>query len=334
MTQDERQAAPQLTLTSIPGLPPGEKWNAKYDLIESGPNDADFVVETDSLGFGHLRFGDGQLGFQPPPGMSFSAVYRVGNGSQGNVGAEAISRMVLSNLSLSGLQITVRNPLPAVGGVDPEPIIEAQQLAPAAFRKTLERAIVAQDYATLAEENPKLQNASAELVWTGSWYEADVAVDPLGEESPPEALLEQIERFLEPYRRIGHDLDVLPAVYVPIKLELQVCILPDYQRGHVVAALLGVFSDRRLPDGKLGFFHPDNLTFGQSITVSSIVAAAMLVTGVECVTVTELHRLFETPNHELRDGVLPIANNEIAQLDNDPNFPEHGVLKITALGGR
>src|SRR5262249_28108617 len=128
--------------------------------------------------------------------------------------------------------------------------------------------------------------------------------------------------------------EVLPAVYVPVKLELQVCVLPDYQRGHVAGALLDVFSDRRLPGGKLGFFHPDNLTFGESITVSSIVAAAMLVTGVECATVTSLHPLFESPNHELQNGVLPIANNEIAQLDNDPNFPEHGVLKITARGGR
>jgi hypothetical protein len=330
MTQDPRKAIPQLTLTSTPAA----TWRARYDLIESTPLDWEFVVEIDSDGIAHLRFGDGELGAQPPAGMAFSAVYRIGNGIAGNVGAEAISRLVLRNLKLDGITITVRNPLPTSGGIDAETIANAQLLAPRAFRKVLKRAIVAQDYETLAEQNPKVQNASAELVWTGSWYEADVAIDPLGTETLSGALLKQIRWSLEDYRRMGHDLEVTPARYVPIDLELLVCVLPDYQRAHVVKALLDLFSNRRLPGGKLGFFHPDNLTFGEPICVSKIVAAAQAVVGVECVTVTALHRLFEAPNHELSDGELPLAVDEIAQLDNDPNFPEHGVLKITARGGR
>jgi hypothetical protein len=115
---------------------------------------------------------------------------------------------------------------------------------------------------------------------------------------------------------------------------LEVCALPGYQRAHVEAALLAVFGDKRLPGAKLGFFHPDNLTFGDDLYLSRIVAAAQVVEGVECVTVTALHRLFAPPNHELKNGVLPLANDEIAQLDNDPNFPEHGVLKLTVRGGR
>jgi predicted phage baseplate assembly protein len=293
-------------------------------------------VEIDNDGIAHLRFGDGELGFQPPAGMSFDATYRVGNGTPGNVGAEAISRLVLKNIMLSGVSITVRNPLLAQGGTDAEPLAEAKLFAPYDFRDPtkIQRAIIADDYEIIAERNPKLQQASAALVWTGSWYEADTAIDPLGREEADDALLAQIATYLEKYRRIGHDLRVMPAQYVPLDLKLEVCALPQYQRAHVKAALLDVFSNRVLPGGRLGFFHPDNLTFGEGIFLSEIVAAAQAVAGVECVKVARFQRLFESANHEIENGVLPLRVNEIAQLDNDPNFPEHGKLEIQVGGGR
>ena len=81
LTQHVRAALPQVQLDSQPN----EQWTALYDLIESGPGDRQFVVEIDNDGIAHLRFGDGELGFQPPAGMTFNATYRVGNGASGNV---------------------------------------------------------------------------------------------------------------------------------------------------------------------------------------------------------------------------------------------------------
>ena len=327
--RDACLALPQVKLTSDPPQP----WEARYDLLGSHADDRHFVVEIDNGGIAHLRFGDGELGYQPQGGSSISASYRVGNGTRGNVGAESISRLIVKS-PLSGITITVRNPLPAFGGKEPEPIAEAKLFAPHLFRKRLERAIIADDYQQITERNRKVQRASAALVWTGSWYEADVAIDPFGGESTDDALLADITRDLGCYRRMGHDLHVTPARYVPLHLKLEVCALPYYQRAHVKAALLAVFSNRRLPGGKLGFFHPDNLTFGEGIYLSRIIAAAQAVTGVECVKVTVFHRLFESPNHEIDNGVLPLLNAEIAQLDNDPNYPERGKLEIQVEGGR
>jgi len=329
LQQDVCCALPQVRLDSSPAA----VWNARYDLVESGQDEADFVVEIDNDGLAHLRFGDGELGLRPPAGMTFKATYRVGNGSSGNVGAESISRLVLAGTRLSGYSIRVRNPLPGVGGTDAEPIAEAKLLAPHLFRKRLERAIIADDFARLAERDSHVQRAAAALVWTGSWYEADVAIDQLGSETPSENLLRQMECWLECYRRIGHDLAVLPARYVPLDLQLVVCALPRYQRAHVKTALLDVFSNRVLPGGKLGFFHPDNLTFGEGIYLSQIVAAAQKVPSVECARVVRFQRLFEAPNGEIENGVLPLKTSEIAQLDNDPNYPEHGQLQIQVLGG-
>jgi hypothetical protein len=330
LMQDPRQALAHVHVTSEPPY----DWENRYDLIASGPEDKHFVVEIDNFGKAHLRFGNGELGFQPAAGTTFRVTYRVGNGIAGNVGAESITRLVTRKISITGVDIKVRNPLAARGGTEPEPMAEAKLFAPYAFRKKLQRAIIAGDYQSLAARNPKLQRASGELVWTGSWYEADVAVDPLGGETAGDELLKDIQTYLDRYRRMGHDLHVEQAEYVPILLSLEVCALPHYQPGHVKAALLEAFSNRVLAGGKRGFFHPDNLTFGEGIYLSKIVATAQAVAGVECVQVKKLQRLFEAPNHEIDNGILPLRLAEIAQLDNDPNFPERGKLEIHVGGGR
>jgi predicted phage baseplate assembly protein len=240
----------------------------------------------------------------------------------------------LNNQKLDGIFVTVRNPLAAVGGTNAEPLNEAKLFAPYLFRKEIQRAITAADYQQIAERNDSLQRANAALVWTGSWYEADIAVDPLGREQVTGSFRHMLEYYLEKFRRIGHDLAVTQARYVPLRLTLNVCALPHYQQAHIRAALLAAFSNRVLAGGKLGFFHPDNLTFGEGIYLSRIIAAGQAVDGVECIRVTEFRRLFDVSNHEIENGVLPLQAWEIAQLDNDPNYPEHGQLEIHLSGGR
>ncbi|GLH74143.1 hypothetical protein GETHLI_26450 [Geothrix limicola] len=309
-------------------------WWPRYDLIESEGDDAAFVVEEDDQGIAHLRFGDGELGLQPVAGATFKARYRLGNGPDGNVGAEAIRFAGLRQGLLDGVTLKPRNPLPAQGGTPQETTAQAKLLAPTAFLEQIMRAITAADYATLAERQPALQGADAKLAWMGSWYEARVAVDPLGTETPDPAFLEDVEGALHPYRRMGHDLEVVAAEYVPLDIELTVCVRPDYLRGHVEAALLQIFSDRALPDGSLGFFHPDRLGFGDGVYLSQLVAAAQAAPGVQHVEVTRLERLYEGPNGEIEKGLLPLGTGQIAQVDNDPDFPEHGQFHLVMRGGR
>ncbi len=340
-----------------------ETWSPIRDLLESGPDDREFVAEMDNDGYAHLRFGDGNLGRRPHAGMAFRAPCRVGNGTAGNVGAETITYMALRGETLSGVNLFPRNPLPATGGTDPEPIDDVKLFAPYAFRSILERAITANDYASIAGDNSRrlearaameaadpgicgtpftsLQLAKATLRWTGSWYTALVAPDPIGSEDPGEELIDEISGYLEPYRRMGHDLLVNPPHYVPLTLSMRICVLPDYQRAHVEAAALDVLGDRILPDGRKGFFHPDNLTFGEGIFVSMLLAVVQVIPGVQSVAVTELERFefsepaIDQPGEELPpDWVLHLGPLEIARLDNDPNFPENGVLRLDLRGGR
>jgi predicted phage baseplate assembly protein len=270
----------------------------------------------------------------------------------------------LRSETLSGVELEPTNPLAASGGVDPEPIDDVKEFAPYAFRSQIERAITADDYAALASDNARrlaarkslevhdseicaanftpLQGAKAALRWNGSWYTALLALDPQGSEDTHAELVAEVTGYLEPFRRMGDDLLVRPATYVPIKLAMTVCVLPNYQRGHVEAAVLDALSDRALPDGTLGFFHPDNLTFGSDIYVSRLLATVQAIPGAQNCMVTELERLesgdFGTnaaSSDELPiDSALRLGPFEIAQLDNDPSFPENGLLVLDVRGGR
>ncbi|MDN5940283.1 MAG: putative baseplate assembly protein [Nitrospira sp.] len=311
-------------------------WSPVPDLLQSKGQDRHFVVEMDNDRRAHLRFGDDELGQRPDAGTAFRAEYRVGNGPSGNVGAGAMAHLVTRSTSLSGGVVSIRNPFPARGGTMPEPIAEAKLFAPHAFRQRLERAITPEDYAAivLREFGNRVQRAAATLRWNGSWYEMLVAVDPLGQEEADRALPQEIESRLHRYRRIGHNLIVKSARRVPLDIELIVCVLPGYLRGHVKAALLDLFSNRRLTDGRLGMFHADNVSFGDGIYLSTLVAAAQAVPGVESVKVTKLQRLYEPANSEIANGVLPLGPLEIARLDNDPSFPENGRMSLDVRGGR
>jgi predicted phage baseplate assembly protein len=308
------------------------------DLLSSGPRERAFVVEMEEDGSAQLLFGQNGAAARPEAGEAFRAIYRVGRGPAGNVGAGAISLLVHRTNDLSNEVSRVRNPLAAQGGIAPETMAEAKLNAPHAFRagpSALQRAITAGDYAQLAERDPRLQSAVAKLRWTGSWMEADVAFDPLcASETVEPVLPSQIEQQVEPFRRLGQDLRAQPAVRVPILLRLAVCIAPGYLQAHVRRALLDAFSTRALPNGELGFFHPDRLTFGGHLYLSVIIAEAQQIPGVVSVRVTTLQRQFAAANHEVEQGILRLAPFEIAQLENGPNYPDRGRIEIEIGGGR
>lgn len=335
--QDPRRAEPRVHLDAVaPATGPDgrQRWSARPHLLASERDDRHFVVEMDDDRRAHLRFGDDELGESPEPGTTFTATYRVGNGPAGNVGAETIAYAVLRQ-ALSGVVLRPRNPLPATGGQPPEPTAEAKLAGPGNFRRRLERAVTAEDYAALAKrEVPAVQRAAAALRWTGSWYEAGVAVDQLGQAEATGELLAEVEERLEPYRRMGHDLDARAAEQVPLLVQLRVCVAADHLRSHVRAALLDLLGPGSREGGGLGFFHPDNLTFGEGVHLSPLVAAAQAVEGVESVEVLRLERLHEGPHGELEAGVLPLGPFEIARLDNDRGNPELGQLLLVLDGGR
>ena len=88
-----------------------------------------------------------------------------------------------------------------------------------------------------------------------------------------------------------------------------------------------------LPDGRRGFFHPDNFTFGQAVYVSRLIEAALAVEGVASVTVDTFQRWRQVSDDELERNYLLTDRLEIVRCDNDPNFPENGRIQFNMEGG-
>jgi Baseplate J-like protein len=306
----------------------GETWSPVFDLLGSDRFAPEVVVEVESDGQAQLRFGDGERGRRPQAGADFEAAYRIGNGAAGNVGAESIKRAVTP---FTGLQ-SLRNPLPATGGRDPEALERIRLDAPEAFRRQ-ERAVTEADYAEVTERNPEVQRAAAAFRWTGSWYTTFVTVDRLGGEDLDAALERELVRFLDRYRMAGHDLELEPPVLVPLDLALDVCVQPGVFRADVEQRLLERLSNRTLPDGTRGFFHADEFTFGQPVYLSRIYAVVQGTEGVRWVKATRFQRFGKEAAGELEAEVMELGRTEVARLDNDPSFQENGVLELTLKGG-
>jgi hypothetical protein len=327
LSSDVRAASPRVALVTPSGAP----WEARSDLLGSTPTAPDFVVEVEADAEAHLRFGDGRHGARPTAGTTFSATYRIGNGAGGNVGAGAIAHVASATPGIVG----VRNPLPATGGVDPESVEEVRRFAPVAFR-TQERAVTADDYARMAERHERVQRAAGSFRWTGSWRTAFVTVDPLvgDDDTVEEDLGTAVTRRLERYRMAGVDVRVDTPRYVPLKIEMTVCVRREYFRSDVKQALLERFSSTVQPDGRRGLFHPDEFSFGQPVYLSRLYAAASQIDGVETVEVTTFERQGTPDPGPLAAGKLEFGRLEIARLDNDPSLPERGVFSLTMEGGK
>jgi hypothetical protein len=339
---DPRQAEPQVVLVDGDGA--GFTWLPEPDLLGADAFSRSFVAEPNHTGHAQVRFGDGVLGRQPsfPEQPSeaeqtrIHAIYRVGNGRQGNVGVDAIVHLLqpADPAVAVGDVVAVRNPLAAWGGVDPEPIELVKQVAPDAFRAETYRAVTEGDYAAAAQRLPTVSRSQAEFRWTGSWHTVFATVDPAGTDVLDLQTETAVRTQLTRYKLAGYDLEIDPPRYVALRIGLVVCAAPDHFRADVGAAVRRTLSATTLPDGTRGFFHPDNFTFGQPLRLSRVYAAVETVPGVDSVEVVRFHRHGERPSGELRRGRIDAGRLEVLRLDNDPNFPEHGVLTVDMEGGK
>ena len=185
--------------------------------------------------------------------------------------------------------------------------------------------------------------AKARFRWTGSWHTVFVAVHPReaddlerlpgGGTALTPAFADEIRAHLRRFKLAGYHLAVRAAVYVPLAIEIEICVARGHFRGDVLAAVGDALSNRAFADGTQGFFHPLNFGFEQAVYLSRIYAAVESVEGVDSVKVLIFKRYWEVALDELERGLMEMGPVEIPRLDNDPSTPENGVLRLLAVGG-
>ncbi len=328
LSPDVSTAQAQITLASNDG----GSWVPLEDLLEEGGEFLGFVPEIESDGTTHLRFGDDTYGASPAPELAFTATYRTGNGTAGNVGREALAHVLFSGPGITG----VRNPLAAAGGADPETMEHIRQVAPFSFQSQL-RCVTAQDYGDMAATLHGVAEAKGTMRWTGSWYTAFVSVDPARtlNTNVAASLKQTVTTSLNQMRMMGTDLVVEAAKLVGLRIGLGICVAPSFFQGDVYAAVWQVLVAGDSCTGALGLLNAANFQFGETVYASPIIAAAQRVMGVVAVTLTTFERMdAPTPAGTAPPAQLTMGALEIPRCDNDANHADRGLLALTMDGGK
>ena len=271
-----------------------------------------------------LRFGDGDFGLIPADGTAFSVTYRVGAGAAGNVAVGAIGRIDSGQPLAVGLA-AVTNPVAGTGGADPETIQHVQRIAPMAFTQPLQRAVIPQDYETVAETQPWVQNANTSFRWTGSWLTVFTAPDPQGGGTVEPDDRASLATLLNRCRMAGYESYVPDPTYVSVDVLVQLCALPTVFNADVEVAVLAALT---------AFFAPADFSFGQALERSVLESAVQAVPGVAGITCVETRVRSRSPNFSEMPDEIVVAADQIIRCNNDPSAPERGSLTVQVMGGK
>jgi predicted phage baseplate assembly protein len=264
---------------------------------------------------------------------------------------------------------SVTNPLPATGGIDIESIDDAKIAGPKSL-KDLERAVTLKDYEDLVkrEFQNEITNAKARFVYTGSWDTIFVSVDLKGEVQTngvdQSELFGRIRKYLDSVKMIGYEVQIEEAIYVPIEIGITVYLRKYFDsevlRNRVFHSLSNK-DNNSIVDGTSALFHPDNFTFGDPVYASKIYEVLKNAPEVKYGIITTFRKRHtagaensskdmirsssssspspdvviaqrdEETKKNLELGYIPINNNEIITIDNDPSHPENGTLILNFI---
>ena len=317
LSQDPRAALPAIHLIDEEN---NEIWRARTNFFNSDRFTKGFVVEVENDRSVFLRFGDGRQGKLPGENTGFLVECRGGNGVAGNVGRDSVAHVITDREGIT----CVRNPLSAVGGAEPEDM-ELARLYAASASGSQERCVTIGDYVEKMESHPDVQRAAADIRWTGSWHTVFIAVDRLGG-LPDSDFCQRMRVFMERFRITGIDLRVAPPRFAPLDIEMAIKPEPDYSFEALEKVLSQKFSNSVMANGVLGYFHPDNFTFGQSVYKSRLLTEAKKIPGVKEIGFSKFKRGGAGESFETEQGKISIAPLEIARLDNNIESPGNGMI--------
>ncbi len=312
-------------------------WDEVISLIHSDDSAEDgdhYMVETDERRESRLRFGNGVNGRLIPPDAVVHAAYQIGGGQAGDVGTDAITSFADLPGALAGAVEAVTNPFDVTDGVDPEPVAEIIRNAPEAYRAHQLRAVTLADYMARAEEVPNVSRAVASYAWTGSWRTVRLVIDPEGTTELEPELVAAVGTQLEALRLIGEDIEIRPPRFVPLEIDVILCVRPDVWTEDIRFVFEQEFSDGYTPDGRPAFFNPDEWSFGQSVHQSQIAGRLHEIPGVEHIVEVRMKRYDSATPGAPSLELLEMGFDEILLVRNDPDHMERGSIRFDPRGGR
>jgi predicted phage baseplate assembly protein len=224
-----------------------------------------------------VQFGDGVTGARLPTGQeNVSAEYRVGTGRAGNVQAGQITQLVTRPLGTK----SVVNPVPAVGGADPETLAGARQNAPLTVL-TLDRIVSLADFEDFARAFAGIGKAQATWLWAGRQRLVHLTVAGAGGGAVPvnSDLFRNLQAGMNAARHPQQPVEV--DSYQPRRFRVVARVLVDRQ---FIAADVLLAVEQAVADA----FSFERRFLGQAVTASELVAVMQGVPGVVAVDLDKL----------------------------------------------
>ena len=297
-----------------------------------------FKVEIDNDRYAHIRFGDGINGKKPLAGTKFSAVYRTGNGAQGNIGRDTLHHIISDTLPV-GAVLSLDNPLPATGGTDPESLEHAKAMAQG-YDKTQARCVTLNDFKIRAKSYNDVQQASVRRTWTGSWFTYFVSIQRKSANAVNPVFANAVRQYIQEYALCGVEVVVEPPRWVPLRIVLMVSIEKNYQWASVKMQLQKKF-DKQKTATHQGYFANGRFSFGQAIYLSHLIQAGLKVSGVASLEASVFQRFSRDAGTQIdsndptqssmmdldtiEDKITTNAE-EIILVENDPQQPSKGII--------
>lgn len=277
------------------------QWTLVDSFYTSESTDTNFRIQVDEFSRVYIVFGDGQFGAIPPSNATIYVTYIQTDGSNGNVGQNAINQVAsgvpfVQDINNNKVNLSVVNSEATAGGSDIETIEEAKTTA-LGLLFGLNRAMSRGDYVSLMESIPGVTKAIA-------WGENE-------EQTPDYRMLNRVrvcffsQDFADMFYNLAsrasyrslRDNQVRPLLQkkMPITTRL-VFVDPQFVD---IFVNLEVGIDTTLYDPNivldqvrfniLDYYNIGNVTFGQDVRISTLLSLANSVNGVSWAKVTRLH---------------------------------------------
>jgi hypothetical protein len=321
----------------------GERWTREEHLHASASFDKHYTAGADNQGRLWLQFGDGirgqdvevlEVAPDTAPGVfrplvPIVLVYRVGQPLDGNCARDSLTELTQpTDAGFAVIHQSVTNVTTGAGGRRKDTLDEIREGIPMSLiHGALQRAVSLADYAAVARTVPGVSRAAARLLG-GPFNTLLVLIDAKDEAALTEELRQQVWLRVDELRMAGREHFVEPAQYVPLKVGLILCIEPGFLRHEVRDRVLSLLKPGT--DERPGYFHPDNLTFGQDLEAGDLIPFVQAIPGVRSVRLTVFCR-----QDAVAEGVedrIDLSSTEVARLDADEDFPENGELRLQVVG--
>lgn len=296
------------------GSPVNVLWKYFGQITDAGPIDSAYTITQDNAGNTFVLFGDGVNGRIPPVGVQVFVTYRFGVGADGNVGTNSVLQFAQG---IPGVQ-SVTNNVAASGGTDPESIDSMRISIPRSVR-SLNRAVTAADYASLALQVPGVARAFA----TGNFFTTvNVYIAPAGGGQPSTTLQSSVNTYLSTRSVVGVTSAILGPRYIGANISVTVNVLPQYNQASVVNVVKTQL--------ELAFLF-DNRDFGEVISVGAVYRLLQDLVGVDYITITKMVAADASNQANVENlNYLRTSTSGTGQVN---DFFQKGTFLYTGAGG-